>query len=476
MDSLLFRDGVIGLPRPEYVAAPELLISSLAWRLFEVPELGGDDPRPVALTYRSEGRNSKLLNFIETSPRSEMQQTNWAAALRRAGIRPTKPDCNLGQGVADAIGGVRAAKAKGQAATPFAPGLAMLQNSRGILGKVNPPNLGLLLELAYSYGHAEYHSNKAAGTLAGRWESAVSHRLTQDRLLAAVEAATQASLMPGIRPVQSSANTALDGAGLLAGQTPFGWFFDAWVKLTSEAWVEALPARRWVDWATTVLRLGVGFAYLWEAAWYESVAREALRPGLGLPPPHFDSLMREVVDLIPWRDSRESTSVRDIGPLVNSRIRRGSHIRAVIENWRADIDDQATWAEGWSALRTSGETLDAIQAAMVGSEAYGVNVREAVRYSLLTRGETGAFADHYGLLRQRGRYLVVEPATEWIAVAASLSAAGPGEETNVGVVLSELSRLGLNPSLGELVQRLETAGLARGSADADQAVVVQCAY
>ncbi|XAZ32259.1 hypothetical protein AAHB34_05300 [Paenarthrobacter ureafaciens] len=106
----------------------------------------------------------------------------------------------------------------------------------------------------------------------------------------------------------------------------------------------------------------------------------------------------------------------------------------------------------------------------------GNNTWEAIKYALKVRESFGEFADHYGLLAQNHRYLTVEPRTEWVAVIASLSCPEPGGETDVGRVLLGLDELGIRPGLADLIRLLEKAGLARGSADADQGVIVQSAF
>src|SRR5690606_210126 len=97
----------------------------------------------------------------------------------------------------------------------------------------------------------------------------------------------------------------------------------------------------------------------------------------------------------------------------------------------------------------------------------GTNVWEAIRYALKTREHSGRFADHFGLLEQRGRWLFISPGAEWIVVIASLAAGGPGGVTDAKTVMTKLHQMGLRPELRDLVILLEAAGLARGSADAD---------
>ena len=52
--------------------------------------------------------------------------------------------------------------------------------------------------------------------------------------------------------------------------TPFRWFWKKWCTLCDPAnsWRDALPARRFTDWALCLLRTGLAFAYLWEAEFF----------------------------------------------------------------------------------------------------------------------------------------------------------------------------------------------------------------
>ena len=52
----------------------------------------------------------------------------------------------------------------------------------------------------------------------------------------------------------------------------------------------------------------------------------------------------------------------------------------------------------------------------------------------------------------------------------------PGGECRVGDVRRELSKLGLRPSVRELVMNLESAGLCRAIADAEDSLVVRSAF
>lgn len=468
MSDIAFAGVVLPLPRPEYVAAPELLISSLAWRLFDVSGLDSGG-LPTALSFRSEPRSSNSLELRSTSPQSDGEWAAWGDALDDAGLEcPDAPQALTAQGLALAISGIRAKKAKGQAATPLTPSLALLQNARGMMGKRNPPNIGLIVECLYSLG-----ARGDADSASGHWRAAVEHRMQLDPFLAALDGAVAQGLLPGA--IESAAAEEVPRGPELGASTPFAWFADMWNRLTSPTWVEALPARRWVDWATLVLRLGMAMGYLWEARWYERLARLAVAGPDAAEVETFESVVASLGPLVPWADAGESVSVRDVAPQLKSSLRRGAHLRPILSTW-GEERPEASFVAGLKAMAEDDELVSQLQYALSTSDNAGANTWEAVRYALLTRERSGPYADHYGMLATRGRYLLIEPATEWVAVMASLAEGGPGVPTTIGAVRRELARLGLRPSVAELIRLLEASGLARGSADADQSVVVQSAY
>lgn len=452
------------LPRPEYVSAPEVFLSAIAWRAHEVLVEGPEEL--LALSYRLDpGRTFKSMEARSTEPVGDLL-ADWERALEQNEVElPDARDGVLGRGIAASIAGVKAAKAKGQAATPLTPRLALLQNSRGLMGKKNPYNVGLAIERMYALGGG-------TGSAAQRWIDATRHRLDDDRVLARVDQAVWDGVLPVRVGTISTVSPRVERVdGLLGPDTPFGWFREAWDALTAEHWVEALPARRWVDWATTLLRTAVGFGHLWEAVWLERLA-VAVSSGDRIQ----EAVDRSFVDAMPWLPMDSSVSVRDVAPGLKGTVKRAASVRPVLSEHVAGLEGGAPAEEVLRELAANDDVRSEVQAALTSVGSAGNNTWEAVRYALLVREQSGRFADHYGLLESRGRYLLPAPATEWVVVVASLAADGPGETTTAGVVLRQLRRLGTRPPLSDLVGLLESAGLARGSADADQAVEVRTAF
>ncbi len=464
---------LLPLNRPQYVV-PEAFATSLAWSLYEVRLAPVKDAaRVVALQYRAQPRDaSKTLEFRRTDPlASDARRDAFAASLQNAGVISFDDQAGLAAAVANSICGIKSEKGKSQSASPMTEGMALLQNMVGLQGARNPPPLASIIEAIFGLGRPSSDSSDTAAEL---WQSAVRHRVEIDPLCRALDAAVKASLLDSPPDPRDEAvvDPAVGWHGMLPG-TPFSWLNRSWRTLTSEAWVRALPARVWADWASTVLRMGLGMGFLWEAAWYETTARRILAGGER----SWASLRSAMPDPLPWRSESATISVRDVASVLGRRARRGDQIRGHLADWikknSADDLDLELALEKMSLDASFTEQLQRDLGAVPRTTS---NLWEAIRYSLLVREESGPFADHYGFLRSRGRFLFPDPGTEWIAVIASLCCSSPSSETDLGSVMESLNELGLVPELADVVRLLEQAGLARGSADADQGVVVQSAF
>ncbi|MFH5880255.1 hypothetical protein [Arthrobacter sp. NA-172] len=344
---------------------------------------------------------------------------------------------------------------------------------RGFQRTKNPPDLGGILEALFRLGLTDDDGTTSAARL---WLNAANKRCEIDPLLSAINNATKAALLEAGYPERLEGDDSrapeLEQCGLYQG-TPFAWFAKAWQKLTNDEWVKALPARVWVDWATTVLRLALGQGFLWEAAWYETVARRILsgKPG------NWSEIREQVPEILPWKSSRSSVAVRDVAPLLSWRVHRGSKLRKILEDWlESHQAAHKDFAAVLDAMSEDEELRGSLTLALGSGERSAVNTWEAVKYALLKRDASGPFADYYGLLRSNGRFLTVEPGTEWMAVVASLACDGPGKTSDVATLMLSLEELGLRPEAGDLIQLLEKAGLARGSADADRGVIIESAF
>lgn len=462
---------LLPMNRPQYVSVPEGFISALAWKLFEWDRTSANGNIPLALMYKTVASpSSKYYELVATAP----QEKNYAAfgdALKAFGLGPEKLSSSiLGEAVANSVAGIKAEGGKGQAASPISPGFALLQNMRGIQKAGNPPDLAEIMETLYRLGLSG--GVAVTGGVSTRWKTASDRRLQSDQLLSAMDSAAKAELLGHGLRIKDQAAPDVQGLGWFP-KTPYAWFVRSWDRLTDPVWVDALPARVWVDWATTVLRLAVGLGFLWESAWYEYVGRTIV----GKKDATWEDLHGGMPDCLPWKSSKGTQSVRDVASVLKWRVNKGTGVRKVLDAWlKSSGNTELSFAEGWQKMMADDSLRTDLTEALASREQPGTNNWEAIKYALQTRDSSGPFADYFGMLRQSGRFLTVEPGTEWIAVVASLACGEPGNETNVGELMTDLREMGLNPELSDVVALLERAGLARGSADADQGVIIRSAF
>ncbi|TFB84297.1 hypothetical protein E3O44_15810 [Cryobacterium algoricola] len=478
----------MSLPRPQYVAVPEAFISALAWKILhvdrlenstdnssEIPMVKDIAGKPIGLLFRTNGGTSRLIKMKQTLP-TGIRLVEFVDALEKAGLQIEGGSDLLGEAVLNSLDGVRIEKSGGQPASPLTPSIALLQNMRGALGTKGPPDTAMIIESLFALGASTSPELLTASRL---WLRAAKHRMEIDPLLNALDSAVDRTILGSQRVEPPPLPAGLPSAesvpeGDYSG-TPFDWFASAWLRLTSDEWVEALPARVWVDWATTVLRLATGLGFLWECSWNEAFARAVLKSETV----SWGDVRSEVRTVLPWGSSRAGTVALDVAPQLVARVYRSERLRSLIAD-RLDacsaaasdfgaVMDEMRDDEGFARSLT--EALSSNE--RVGS---GKNVWEAITYALKTRETSESRADYYGLLQSNGRYLKVDPGTEWIAVVASLSCVTPGASSDVGRVMADLEKMGMRPNLSDLVALLERAGMARGSADADQGVRVESAY
>lgn len=478
---------LLPMKRPEYYSVPEALLSSLAWRAYEniSPEVpigrGSKAPKSTASRKKQTGhmyeatpRSHSTLDLRATRPKGD-DATNFGNSLKHVGGFSTDAsDRLLGDAVASSILGIRIEKTGNQPASPLSPALALLQDPKGVLVKAGPPDFGDIIETIFALGHDAVPSLSATGM----WLKSADKRMQIDPLLSSINASVMDSIFgDSVQLRQSQATvTSTDSWLGMFPNTPFAWFAESWTTLNSDDWVSALPSRVWVDWATALLRLGVGLGFLWEYSWYETIGSAIVGNAV---PDSFDELVDSVSSPLPWRSSNCTISVRDVGSEIKWRMTRGEKVRKYLDKQLKEYKNSPELAniDAITFLNILSENKQELKKILADKTQAGKAVWETVKYGLQVREQSGPFTDYYGLLKTRNRnYLVVEPGTEWMAVVASLTCGAPGQRCNVGAVLRNLSRMGMRPEQTEVIEILERAGLARGSADADHAVIVESAF
>lgn len=482
------------LNRPEYGKLPELFQAALAWGLASAAEVdqrqngAAGDAVPGYVFRQHVATTAKNVQIIETWPSEESSLRRWRQSLHDAGIVDAGEALSeeSADGLLKAIEAVRPPKIKASAAIPLVPGAAFLQDPIGLHAKAHPPNFADIIEQLYRAGAKDPVRTREAASL---WYESLTTPEEQFFFDALGRTIEQFVVSDGrlISKLPSSPRE-LDlarpvPAWLAAANTPYKWFHNAWRSFCHREWRQALPRRRWADWASCLLRTAIGMGYLWESWFYQALGRLLLAPvseaGRG------QSLLLNPEPLLEWRGQETTPASRD----VNSRIRRlvadGSACRAILADF-FDSQDEAlpegihegpdglSELVGWISARLDHERRVALRDAF-GDEPRGSakNALETIVFSLQTRQELGSEADYYGLLARRSRrFLVVEPGLEWIVVVGSIAAGQPRSEVTLGCVKDALAQLGIGVPRSVLIAELERAGMTRSSHDADDAIVV----
>lgn len=476
--SLVGNDLIIPLNRPEYVAIPEGFLSALAWSAYEVAGLVKPaDGKKLGLRFHqdSPAQSGKAFTITSTEPVEEKLVT-FQRALGLHGVEALDPQSTLGSAVLQSVRGTSSEKSSQIPASPLTPSLALMQNSVGLQSKQNPPDVAEILETMFDLGSGSL----GGATVASLLIRAYDKRLEVDPILKAIDTSVNEVVWSGGAKVRVGAPARnIKGKNISAylSDTPFDWFAQSWTRLTSPDWVEALPARVWVDWATTTLRTIYAMGFLWETTWYESLAREILKPDSDKRF-ELESVLKGQESPITWKPNSSGAEIRDLSSKLKWRCFRSVDIRQLLEVWlKKDNRGELALSECITLMRADQALRAGLTSALNREKSSdsgpGKNLWEAIRYTLLVR-ERG---DHYGFFRTPGsRFLFAEPGSEWLAVMVSLAAKGPGTMTDLGVVAESLHSMGASPDPKDLLGLLEKSGLARGSADADLGVQVETAF
>lgn len=493
-----------GLNRPQYASTPEVFLSSLAWSSVGVssgkPRIDASRKPYQGVVYERVSRAKKGgRDVLETAPYKgdeswqrlvsalgqEFQFDEDSSATRSASVL-----------VGDLIGNVPA-QAQSKAIVPLNLVTALMQDVPGMMGVANPPNFAAILERMYQLGGGV---GSAASRLLRAYDAMAENDDAGDGWFDEVTLAMAPSDIKTF--IGHRGETCLAGGGPLMiprwlekADTPFHWFAGAWDSLTDGSWSRQMPRRRWVDWASCVLRTAMGLGFLFEMNFYYQLVlslngskpeEEEARRLLGLGEP-----------LLTW-DGFSSVSSRDIAGHIRKTCERGtacrkllietwgghaSHAIPSVERYACDSAGLGLWlreARQWFREERYREEREQERRQALTSSGVGRasnNVYETVAYTLRDRGIPGISEDLYSLFKKRGRrYTIIEPGQEWLVVVASLCADDAGGMTRLSDVVSAVESLGIKVGLKTLTRELERTGLARASHDADDAIEVVTAF
>jgi hypothetical protein len=465
---------------------PEVLISAVV----NAEMHDGKDNWGTKFVYQRSAHHGLKKDVAVMFPHEVADVANWQLAVGE--VLATDADLNeeLAEALAFELEGVKASTSPRIAAIPVTIATGLLQSTEGVTGSLNAENYALILDQLFRAGVGPSYSGASCGSLLIQ---SMRQKTDDDEMLRSIEIIVRQGilqsrvdstipLLPGEQvgtPKKFRTTTFPDW---LAGNTPFSWFSDAWLKLTSQEWVSVLPPRRWVDWLATSARLGIGMGILCESRLLEEVGELILNNSDDLD---IDSILSGIANdpLVQWEDSRKRLRLRNVQPDYRSLIARAAYVEKFLKQRvdESDISYSDEFSVAVGKLRTP-QFRDVLRTELNRSHSDDPKkrARDAFESCLTARSLSGQYADHYGFLVQHGkgnsRFRVVDPSTEVLALIASLACGKPDGECSVGDVRSSLRKLGFQPSIPELVTRLENAGLCRDSADASDSVRVRSAF
>ena len=487
MDDLTATDAILHFENPWYPPSPEIFLTSLAWSLFSIEGVNSKTKR----RYRRNQRQSRPATSASAQVRTNYEysaeilasgETGFAhqlasqgfSAVRSASSNSTQVPRDFVNATLNACTGTTSISSDGVAVSPLTPALAMAKTPTGMRGAT--ANYALMVEQLWRV------TGKKDQSLAESWLDANNRLLNKNNFLRQLDLALDAT--PGFGPRTRKAvkevaqpwGLAEKDPGLLR-HTPYGWFERSWTHLTSDAWVEALPPRVWTDWASTLIRTSFGLGILWQAHWYHLVARSILDGNEELPLDRLDS-----IELIPWQPRTMPLTLRHVKNHLEMQVATSFRLKDHFEQWAAEfngVSENGSWTDFADWIRQSEEKRKSISNLKQTKQNYGKSkdAVEAFSYALNVRKDFGLGADNFGLLRLVSRrFRVPQPPTEWLAAISSLVSPTPSSTINLGQLQSELHCMGLRPPTNDLILDLESAGLAKGSADADLGLEIQTAY
>jgi hypothetical protein len=365
----------------------------------------------------------------------------------------------------------------GRAATPLVSGAAFLQDPVGSVAKKGPADLHKIVSQVYRLGGGKAEINPAV-----IWYAALrGEEGNPDPIKKILDKMTEHLCPLDNLPIGNKPPLTLPSPPewLKNANTPFSWFTETWDQFCKPEWRDSLPYHRWSDWATCILRTGLGMAFIWEVVFYRNLGKALL----GNDSAQDNLPVRQ--PLLAWVQHGASLSVKDqnrkITELISDGLQVKNKIGEILERYGGSVTQEQidSWRKEngllewfqWAKVELKNDLPEISDCFNQASE--GKATKEAIRYCLSCRKTFGENVDYYGLLKKKShRFLVVEPSPEWIVVVASLTAKLPNGSTNLGGLIEQLKKLGLEPPREVLVEELEKAGLTQSSHDADEAVLV----
>jgi hypothetical protein len=504
---------IIPLPRPEYPKQPESLLTDLIWRsmgssLYESPtgrsyldelsQLKRAKKLPPMERLIPRRTHGSKPNMIETFPIAEGADVG-------SFILSAPEDPNFIRIVLDSTLAARARGNRSVTCVPMHPEMVVFQTLNGLVNKQSPPNLAKAVEIVGRLGGSDGEGLVAALFL----RTFCSPAAPREGLTGLVEmlfpvlakhvwqklpqesADPSESLPEWTGVIPRTVGEASPAVLSTHKATPFCWFWNKWTTLCNPAngWRDALPARRFVDWALCLLRTGLAFAYLWEAEFlgqlHNCIAERAISPSSTGALNSLRVMVREGATLATFESPMVPATQKHVAGALGNLLARGYEARRrFIDSLKEDPFDAPPdqgvdlIAETWVASLETTKLAELGKPIQFGPRT-AKNQKEFVRYLLQPRSsddDSADQADFYYLARTNSRSFWFEPGPEWLVVITSLLGAKPGEYCTLGMLLEDLRKLGIKVERWILVGMLEEAGLSMDSPDADNALVIRSGF
>lgn len=500
---------LLSLDRPEYAKQPEALLTDLLWR-----SAGSSLSKQVKTSRDS--RIRRLIPRRNREGKTEQEETIPIAAsydLAELVMTPSGiPNPTLA-----ALESILAPKARGDkslACVPVCPDVVVLQTLHGLVNKKQPPNLAEIIETMGWLGGARWQGQVAElllTALGQPFPGQDSFTGFTEELYTLIANHTWAMLVARYPEVSNevpaqwsrvqpeSHGTTVSETSLLGScsqSTPFHWFWTKWETLCNpeNGWHDALPARRFVDWAMCLLRTGLSFAYLWEARFFVNLhaylaeqlpdTSETVHKTTAIST--LKDMLTNGVALAVIESSRIPATQKHAWPSLSNLLSQGHAARRRLIDYFGDptaislpIDeDIVATVEKWvSALPE--RDVKKLGSPIPPGGAPADNVKEFVRYLLRPRSsddDRSDQADFYYLACTNSKHFWFQPGPEWLVVVTSLLCIKPGGHCTLGMLLDDLRALGIRVERRVLVHMLEEAGLSSDSPDADNALIIQAGF
>ena len=503
----------VTLDRPEYVKQPEAILTDLLWRS-RGSTLCTSNALNNLRALTKDNRTLERLVFRSRMGRAIPIETyGLAKSASQTALFDNNTGDNPYEAILNSLSAPRARGSKSGACVPIEPSLVLLQTLHGLANKNAPPNMAKIVENAAWHGGAPGNDGFAASAFLSPFGSIsqVSGGLTGlmskvspviadtvwQSYPAQASAPPTSPWPPTPLPTVVSVFPSSAPSPYSHHVTPFKWFWKYWETLCdlNAGWFNALPARRWTDWAICLLRTGLSFAYLWEAQLLftiEEAAREHASGPRGTAWQKLADFLGGQYTVARFEDPDLPQSQRNCIEALRRVLQDGNAAREVLRFSAPPPISSLQSATGGSSsllslvdawLNNEGQSgagkPDLTDRYMY--ETLPKNTYEFVRYAMLQRpsdDDTWDQADFYYLARidKSRRCLWFEPGPEWLVVIVSLCSGTPKGTCTLRELQRDLRLLGIYVDREILVKMLENYGLSTDSPDADEAIVIRSGF